>query len=81
MSIGFWVKRFLTVLMGAFAIILVALLLKGHDVVYSATQAAMWSTLSALVFTTARFFQAKRGQHCAICMDTPQVQQDRRGEA
>lgn len=80
MSVGFWVKRFLTVLVGAFAIICVAQLLWGHDVAYSATQAAIWSTLAALIFTVARFFQARRGQHCAICKDTPEMHQDRRGE-
>lgn len=80
MSTGFWVKRFLTVLVGAFAIICVAQLLKGHGLAYSATQGAIWGTLSAAIFTVARFFQAKRGQHCAICKDTPEMQQDRRGE-
>ncbi len=81
MSTGFWVKRFLTVLVGAFVIICAAQLLKGHDVAYSVSQAAIWSTLSALVFTAARFFQARRGQHCAICKDTPEMQQGRNGEA
>ncbi|MGB3746568.1 MAG: hypothetical protein WA961_00080 [Rhodanobacter sp.] len=80
MSTGFWVKRFFTVLVGAFAIICVTQLLKGHDVDYSATQGAIWGTLCALVFTVARFFQARRGQHCAICKDTPEMQQDHGGE-
>lgn len=80
LSTEFWVKRFLAVLAGAFVIIGGAQLLKGHDAVYSMTQAAIWSTVSALVFTVARFFQARRGQHCAICKDTPQMQQDRHGE-
>ncbi len=80
MSTGFWVKRFITVLLGAFAIICVAQLLKGHGVAYSATQAAIWGTFSAFVFTVGRFFQALRGQHCAICKDTPEALQDHRGE-
>ena len=71
----FWVKRFVTVLLGAFIIIGGAQLLKGHDLAYAATQAAIWSVLSAAVFTTARFFQARRGQHCAICKDTEQMRQ------
>lgn len=66
-------KRFLVVLLGAFVIIGVVQLLKGHDVAYSVTQAAIWSTISALVFTVGRFFQARRGQHCAICKDTPET--------
>ena len=80
MSTGFWVKRFLIVLAGAFAIICIAQLLKGHDVAYSVTQAAIWGTASALIFTVARFFQARRDQHCAICKDTPEMQHDHRGE-
>ena len=80
MSIGFWLKRFFTVLVGAFAVICAAQLLKGHDVDYSAMQGAIWGALSALIFTVARFFQARRGQHCAICKDTPEMQQDLGGE-
>ncbi len=74
----FWVKRFVTVLLGAFIIIGGAQLLKGHDLAYAATQAAIWGALSAAVLTTARLFQARRGQHCAICKDTAQMQQDRK---
>jgi len=77
---GFWVKRFLTVLLGAFAIIFVVQLLKGHSFDYAATQAAIWGTLAALIFGITRFFRAKRGQHCEICRDTPEMQQDPRGE-
>lgn len=80
MGTGFWIKRFITVLAGAFALICMAQLMKGHDVAYSVTQGAIWGAVSALVFTVARFFQARRGQHCAICKDTPEMQQDRRGE-
>lgn len=80
LSIGFWIKRFLAVLAGAFAIICVAQLLKGHDVAYAATQAAIWSIVSGLVFTVARFFQSRRGQHCVVCKDTLEMRQDRRNE-
>ncbi|MEO6799978.1 MAG: hypothetical protein ABI178_08575 [Rhodanobacter sp.] len=76
---GFWVKRFFIVFVVAFAIIFTARFLKGHAATGSATQAAIWSTASALAFTVARFFQARRGQHRAICKDTPEMQQNRRG--
>lgn len=75
MGLGFWIKRFLVVLAGSFAIICAAQLWKGHDVVYATSQAAIWSILAALVFTVSRYFQARRGQHCAICKDTPQMHQ------
>ena len=74
MGTGFWIKRFLTVAAGAFVIICVAQLLKGHNLAYSATQGAIWGAVSATVFTVARFFQARRGQHCVICNDTPAPQ-------
>ena len=77
MDKGFWARRFHAVLIGAFVIIFAAQWLKGHALVYSATQAAIWSTVSASVFTVSRFFQARRGQHCAICRDTPEMQQER----
>jgi hypothetical protein len=80
LSIGFWVKRFLTVLVGAATIIFIAQLLKGHSVAYSAPQAAIWGVAAAIIFTVTRFFRARRGQHCAICKDTPQMAHDDHGE-
>jgi hypothetical protein len=80
LSTGFWIKRFLTVLALAFAVICAAQLLKGHGLEYSVTQATIWSLISSLVFTVARYFQARRGQHCAICKDTPEMQSAGRGE-
>lgn len=77
MGAAFWIKRFLTVLAGASAIICAAQLIKGHDLTYSATQAAVWATIAAALFTTARIFQSRRGRHCAICKDTPEMRRSR----
>jgi hypothetical protein len=77
----FWIQRFLTVLGGVFVVICAVQLLKGHDLPYSATQAGIWGSISASVFTTARFFQARRGQHCALCNDTPEMRQANRSDA
>ena len=74
MGTTFWIKRFFTVLVGAFVVICGAQMLKGHDLSYSVTQGVIWGPLCAIVFTLARFFQARRGQHCAICKDTPEMQ-------
>jgi len=71
MGTAFWVGRFATVLSGAFAVIFVAQALRGHAWLLAAADAAFWSVVSAAVFVTARFFQSRRGQHCAICKDTP----------
>ena len=74
MGAAFWIKRFFTVLVGAFVVIVVAQLLKGHAAKYSATHGAIWGFVSAAVFTAARYWQSRRGQHCAICKDTPEMQ-------
>ena len=73
MGAAFWIKRFLTVLVGAFIVVSAAQLLKGHAVAYAITQAAIWGFITAAVFTVARYWQSGRGQHCAICKDTPKT--------
>ena len=79
MGTEFWVKRFMTVLAGAFVIICGAQMLKGHDLTDSLTHGAIWSVITATVFTAARLFQSSRGEHCAICKDTPEMQASNRG--
>ena len=79
MGAKFWIKRFAVVLGGAFAIIFLAQLLRGHDLPYAATQGAMWGAIAASVFAVARIYQSRRKQHCAICRDTPEMQQIDRG--
>ena len=75
MGTTFWIKRFFTVLMGAFVIIGVVQMLKGHDLPHSVTEAAIWGVIAATVFTVSRLYQSHRGQHCAICKDTPEMHQ------
>ncbi|MGA7297584.1 MAG: hypothetical protein WBW92_08760 [Rhodanobacteraceae bacterium] len=82
MGTRFWILRFLTVLAGAFVIIGLAQMLRGHDLLYSVNQAAIWSIISASVFTVSRYVQARNNQHCAICKDTPEMQRpDRTGSS
>lgn len=73
MGAVFWIKRFLIVLAGAFALIFLVQLLKGHDLDYALSEAAIWSLVSATIFTGARFRQSRQGKHCAICKDTPEI--------
>ena len=80
MGTTFWIKRFFTVLVGAFIIICGAQMLKGHDLSYSLTQGGIWGMLTAAVFTIARYFQSRRGQHCAICKDTPEMRGAGKGD-
>jgi hypothetical protein len=78
MGTAFWIKRFLVVLAGAFLVICAAQMLKGHDFSYAAIQGAIWGVITATVFTVARIYQSRKGQHCAICKDTPEMQQPNR---
>jgi F0F1-type ATP synthase assembly protein I len=70
----FWSKRFLTVLAGAFVVIGAAQMVRGHDLSSSAIHGGVWAVIAATVFTVSRYFQARKGQHCAICRDTPEMQ-------
>ena len=76
MGTAFWIKRFLVVLAGAFVIICGAQLLKGHELAYAATQGGIWGLVSAGIFTAVRFRQARKGQHCALCRDTPEMREE-----
>lgn len=78
MGTAFWIKRFFTVLLGAFVVICAAQLLKGHDLIYACMQGAIWGLVSAAVFTGARIYQSSKGQHCAICKDTHEMQESDR---
>lgn len=73
MGAEFWIKRFLTVLVGAFIIIAGAQLLKGREVASSIMHGATWGFFSAVLFTGTRYWRSGRGQHCAICKDTPKM--------
>jgi hypothetical protein len=79
MDTKFWIKRFLTVLAGAFVVICAAQLLQGRNLHHSALHGGIWALLSATVFTVSRYFQARRGQHCAVCRDTPEMQHPEHG--
>jgi len=56
MGSSFWVRRFLTVLVGAFMVICAAQWLKGHDLAYSATQGSIWGLIAATIFTGSRIY-------------------------
>ena len=79
MGTNFWIKRFLIILLGAFVIISTAQLLKGRSLPYSTTQGAIWGLITATIFTVGRMYQSRRGQHCAICQDTPEMQKASHG--
>lgn len=77
---AFWSRRFLLVFVSASAIIAGAQMLKGHTLGYAVFQGTLWAAIASTVFTGARIYQSRRGQHCAICRDTPETSA-RTGEA
>lgn len=73
MGTAFWIRRFLVVLAFAFVVIAGSHLVRGRGLQQAATEAAPWSVLAAAVFTAGRYLQARRGRHCALCRDTPEM--------
>lgn len=74
MSTGFWVRRFSTVFLGAFVVLTTAQwLLRGQRLENAALHGVIWAAVSATVFTAARIYHSRRGRHCAICNDTPEM--------
>ncbi|MBD3668966.1 MAG: hypothetical protein HUJ16_13445 [Kangiella sp.] len=76
MGYSLWIKRFITILTAAFIVIAGAQYLKNNDLSYALLQGAIWAPITATLFTVSRFFQAKRGQHCALCKDTPEMRDE-----
>jgi hypothetical protein len=73
MGARFWIRRFVVVFIGAFVAIGVGQLLRGRTATDAAMHGLVWAAVSAIVFTTARVYQSRRGLHCAICRDTPET--------
>ncbi len=74
MGTAFWIRRFLLVFILAGIVITGAQLLRGHTLAYSSAEGLIWAVITSAVFTVARIFQSRRGQHCVICRDTPEMQ-------
>lgn len=71
MGTSFWIRRFVLVALTLFIIIGGVQYLKGHSAGYSIGQGILWALVSATIFTVSRFYQSRRGQHCALCNDIP----------
>ena len=75
MGMTFWIRRFVVVLAITFAIIFCAELLKGHTLESSFAHAGSWAVIATSIFIGARYYQSGKGEHCALCQDTPVNQQ------
>ena len=72
MGARFWIRRFFTVAMGAFIILLLAERLKGHGWRTALVFGAAWGLITAAVFVATRMYHASRGRACAMCKDMPE---------
>lgn len=73
MGTTFWIRRFFLVFAAAFVVIAGAALMKGHALEDAVMQGLLWGAASAALFTGSRIWQSRRGIHCAICKDTPEM--------
>jgi hypothetical protein len=71
-GIAFWLRRYLRVFSLAFVIIAAAQLLRGRAIEYALQHALLWAALAAGVFLATRLYRSRRGEHCALCRDTPE---------
>jgi hypothetical protein len=69
----FWLRRYGQVLAIAFVIIAIAQYAQGRALVDALLQGLVWGATSAGVFIVSRMYQSRRGRHCALCRDTPEM--------
>lgn len=87
MKPAFWIKRFLVVCAGVFAVLFIVGILRGRTPGSVALESAFWSLVTTSIFLTTRLIRSRKGQQCELCRDTPEhtqggqcelKQQDRR---
>lgn len=62
-----WIRLFLAVFAGAFAVIAGAQFLKGHTLNYSVTQGLLWGAISSAIFVAAHYYRRRKGRRCVMC--------------
>lgn len=77
MPFSFWLKRFLFVFSGVFAVLLLVALVRGRSLGQSASESALWSAITTVIFILTRLYRSRQGQHCELCRDTPEMREDK----
>lgn len=80
MKTSFWIKRFLIVLTGTFVFLLGAALLRGRPLHQALTESGVWAVIATSIFIAGRVYHSRRGEHCALCGDTPETAPDQQCE-
>lgn len=73
MSLSFWIKRFLIVFLGVFVVLLAVAMLKERPVAMAVKESALWAGIAATIFIVTRIYRSRKGQHCELCRDTPEM--------
>lgn len=73
MPLSFWIRRTATVFALVAVVLFVVRVLRGDAAPEAMTYSALWAALTTAVFISARVVQSRRGQHCALCQDTPEA--------
>ena len=66
MSKLFWVRRYVVVAALMFVILMASVAIKGGSLPGMVLENLFWSTLSAAVFVSFRYYQASKGVACAL---------------
>ncbi len=80
MKLSFWIKRFLLVLTGTFALLVGAALLRGRPLHQALTESGAWALIATSIFIAGQVYHSRRGEHCALCGDTPETARDQQCE-
>ena len=74
MGTWFWIRRYFTVFTLAFVIIAGAHVLRARSANYAISEGLIWGLITAAIFISTRLYRSRKGQHCAMCADTPEMQ-------
>ncbi len=66
----FWIRRYLLVMGAVFSILGTVYMLQGLAPASAASDALLWSFVSASIFIVTRYYHASKGRACALCQDT-----------
>jgi len=74
MNTLFWIRRFAIALICAFVLIALGqVLLRGRPLDIAIPHALSWAIITASIFIGTDVYRSRRGQHFALCGDTPEA--------
>jgi len=79
MKPSFWIRRFVLMGLGVFAVLIVAGIARGRPWPVVLADSALWAAVSSTLFVATRLYHSSRGRHCAYCGDTPETAPGRIG--